>query len=136
MNKKTIFLISLLFVFLLGSSHVVSAQSFDEPYVLISVIKIDENKVDEAIDLLSDLQLSTLEKEEGCVIYDVLLGEDDPTQVFIHESYMDEKSYNLHVKSKHYQDLFAKKLSLMIKDIKTTKVFLLNFEGGYSDADI
>lgn len=111
-------------------------KAMSEPFTMISTIKIDDSKVDGAIDLLSELQLSTLENEDGCIIFDVLLGDDDPTLVFIYESYVDEAAYDKHIKNKHYNTIFVTKLKPMVKDLKTTKVFPLNFESGYSDAEI
>lgn len=130
-NRRYFILITLLLLFSLTSFGIEKYQAEGEPYVLISVFKIDEAKVDEAIDQLSDLQLNTLESEDGCLIYDVLLSDDDPTQAFVYESYESEDAYNKHVKSKHYIDIFTKKLKPLIKEATTTKVFLLNFEGGY-----
>ncbi|NLX80545.1 MAG: antibiotic biosynthesis monooxygenase [Proteiniphilum sp.] len=133
MGKNSFILTALLFVFLFGFAEVAMSQVEGEPYVKISVLKIDEAKIDGAIDLLSELQLSTLESEDGCIAYDVLLSDDDSTQAFIYESYESEDAYNKHLKSKHYIEIYTKKLKPMLKEVTTTKVFLLNFEGVYSD---
>lgn len=130
-NRRSFILITLLLVSSFTSWAVEKMHVEGEPYVLISVFKIEETKVDEAIDLLSDLQLNTLESEDGCLIYDVLLSDNDPTQVFVYESYDSEGEYSKHIKSKHYIDIFEKKLKPLLKEATTTKVFLLNFEGGY-----
>ena len=132
--KRHIFILSaLLFVSAFCNVIVANSQTEGEPYVMISVLKLDEANIDNAIDLLSDLQLITLESEEGCLIFDVLLSDEDPTKAFIYESYLSEDAYNKHMKSKHYSDVYLKKLSPMIKEANITKVFMLNFEGGYPE---
>lgn len=132
--KRHIFILSvLLFVSAFCNIIVANSHTEGEPYVMISVLEIDEAKIDDAIDLLSELQLITLESEEECLIFDVLLSDDNPAKAFIYESYSGEDAYNKHVKSKHYSDLYLKKLSPMLKEVNVTKVFMLNFEGGYSD---
>lgn len=136
MNRQIFILTTLFLVFLFGNNETSHGQTPSDPVVFISELKIVEAKVDDAIDLLSELQLETLDKEEGCAIYDVMLSDEDATKVFIYESYESEMAYNKHLKSKHYTDLFVKKIKPMLKESKTTKVFLLNFEGGYSDAEI
>lgn len=133
--KRHIFILSVL-LFVSAFCNIIVANTHTaegEPYVMISVLKIDEAKIDDAIDLLSDLQLMTLESEEGCLIFDVLLSDEDPTKAFIYESYLSEDAYNKHMKSKHYSDVYLKKLSPMIKEANITKVFMLNFEGGYPE---
>ncbi len=136
MNRQLLIFSFVVFAFLSGVDSMAHSMSENEPIVFISELKILESKTDEAIDLLSDLQLQTLEGEDGCIIYDVMISEEDATKVFIYESYESESAYNKHLKSKHYSGIFTKQLKPMLKEFKTTKVFLLNFEGGYSDAEI
>lgn len=136
MNKQFSLLYIFIVAFMLGNIDVVQAKTSEEPFAVMTAIKLNDETVDDAIELLSELQLSTIEHEDGCMIFDVLLGEDDPTDVFVYESYVNEAAYDKHLKSKHHTDIFNKKLKPLIKELKTTKVFLLNYDGGYSDEDI
>ena len=133
MRKKYYLLLCLTVFLLLFNPKELKAQN--DPYSLISAYVFDETKVDDAIDLLSELQQKTLEGEPGCLIFDVLIGEDDATAVFIYESYESETAYAAHIKKKYYLDIVSNKLKPLTKQLKTIKVFQLNFEGEMSDAE-
>ena len=135
MKKQFLFFAIAACLLLFANNSALMAQSGDDPYVLISEYTFHEAKVDDAIDLLSDLQLKTLEGETGCMVFDVLAGEEDPDTIFIYESYENENAYKIHVKKNYYVDIVTKKLKPLTKQLKTTKVFPLNFEGGMSDAE-
>lgn len=135
--KKQVFLFCALFFMLFSvNTRMLKAQTSGEPYVILVELTLDEAKVDEAIEVLSDIQLQTLENEEGCLVYDVLLSEDDPTKVFIYESYESEDAYKIHSKAPYYNAIVVKKLSPLVKYSKLTKVFPLNFDGDMGDAEI
>lgn len=135
--KKQVFLYCALFLmFFSANTRIIKAQNSGEPYVILVEFVLDEAKVDEAIELLSDIQLQTLENEEGCLIYDVLLSEEDPTKVFIYESYENEDAFKVHTKAPYYQEIVVKKLTPLIKSQKITKVFPLNFDAEMGDAEI
>ena len=135
--KKQIFLFSaLVLMLMLVNTHGLKAQNLDTPYVILVEFTFDAAKVDEAIDLLSDIQLQTLENEEGCLVYDVLLSEEDPTKVFIYESYENEAAFKKHGNTAYYKEIVAKKLKPLIKQQKITKVTPLNFEGQLNDAEV
>lgn len=135
--KKQIFLFCALFVMLISTNTgILKAQTTSEPYVILVEFILDEAKTDEAIELLSDIQLQTLENEEGCLVYDVLLCEEDSTKVFIYESYESEDAYKVHSSAPYFKEIVLKKLKPLIKSQKITKVFPLNFDGEFGDAEI
>ncbi len=135
--KNQIFLFCALFGMLFSANtRMLKAQSADEPYVILVEFTFEEAKMDEAIDLLSEIQSQTLENEEGCLVYDVLLSEEEPTKVFIYESYESENAFKVHTKAPYYNAIVVKKLTPLIKHQKVTRVFPLNFEGQYSDEEI
>ncbi|MDO5664580.1 MAG: putative quinol monooxygenase [Bacteroidia bacterium] len=136
MKKQFFLFCALFFIFFSANTHVLKAQKTSEPYVILVEFILDEAKVDEAIELLSEIQSKTLENEEGCLVYDVLLSEEDPTKVFIYESYESEKAFKTHTKAAYYNAIVVKKLLPLVKQQKITKVFPLNFEGEMSDAEI
>lgn len=119
----TLFLVS----FFYNTSTIV-AQETNDAYVVLSEINIDESNFDTVIDLLSELQQSTLDNEEGCVVFDVLLVEDNFTKIFIYESYENLSAFTSHTNSAYYKKIVNKDLKPYIKKETKTKVFPLNSE--------
>lgn len=127
--KKQILLFSVMtLLFSLVVPQTLQAQAAENPYVIITEYTLDAAKADDALDIFSELQQKTLETQESCLVYDVLVGEDDPAKVFLYESFETEADYKKHINSAYYKDLFGKKLKPLIKQAKTTKVFPLNFD--------
>lgn len=128
MKKQTIlsFLLwSLLFV---SGTVPGQAQEANDPYAIIVELTFNEQDLDTAIDLLLEAQVLTLENEEGCIVYDVLLSEDVPNTLFLYESYESEKAYRIHENSSHYKTIIKNKLTPLIKKSRTTKVVPLNLQ--------
>lgn len=136
MNKRIFLFCALFLIFLSANTRILKAQTSGEPYVILVEFALDGARVDEAIELLSDIQLQTLENEEGCLVYDVLLSEEDPAKVFIYESYESEDAYKVHSNAPYFKEIVLKKLKPLIKSQKITKVFPLNFEGESGDTEI
>lgn len=136
MNKRIFLFCALFLIFLSANTRILKAQTPGEPYVILVEFTLDGAKVDEAIELLSDIQLQTLENEEGCLVYDVLLSEEDPAKVFIYESYESEDAYKVHSNAPYFKEIVLKKLKPLIKSQKITRVFPLNFEGESGDTEI
>ncbi|OJV33044.1 MAG: hypothetical protein BGO33_00765 [Bacteroidia bacterium 43-41] len=136
MNKRIFLFCALFLIFLSANTRILKAQTSGEPYVILVEFALDGAKVDEAIELLSDIQLQTLENEEGCLVYDVLLSEEDPAKVFIYESYESEDAYKVHSNAPYFKEIVLKKLKPLIKSQKITRVFPLNFEGESGDTEI
>jgi len=112
------------------------AQNAEDPYVIIVEFSFDEQQVDSAIDLLLEVQALTLEQEEGCLIYDVLLSEEDPNTIFLYESYENEAAYKIHVNSTYYKNIVTKKLTPLIKKNRMSKVIPLNQQGDFVDEEV
>jgi hypothetical protein len=55
-------------------------------FVILVEFLLNEATLDEAIDLLSKSRRRRW-NEDGCLVYDVLLSEENPAQVFLYESY-------------------------------------------------
>ncbi len=113
--------------FFLNTSSVV-AQEAEDPYVVLSEINIDESNFDTVVDLLSELQQNTLDNEEGCVVFDVLLVEDNFTKIYIYESYESLSAFTAHTNSAYYKRIVNKDLKPYIKKETKTKVFPINSE--------
>jgi quinol monooxygenase YgiN len=110
-------------VLLMGVSvFSLKAQERDMPYVIIVEFTFSEDNVDQAIEYLVDMQTQTLDNEEGCTAYDVLLSEDDATKVFLYESYENDTAYKKHENSAYFKTLVVQKLKPLIKAQRITKV--------------
>lgn len=133
--KKQLFLAVFVVVLFSGIHAQLPAQVAETPSVFISEYVFSEEKIDKAIELLSDLQLKTLENETGCIAFDVLLSEDNPENIFIYEAYENEKAYNIHIKKIYYIEILTKKIKPLIKSVKTTKVYPINIDELMFDAD-
>lgn len=117
-----------LFLLFFHNTSTIIAQEIGDPYVVLSEIDIDESNFDVVVDLLSELQKNTLEKEEGCIVFDVLLVENDFTKIFIYESYDDLLAFSSHTNSAYYKRIVNKDLKAYIKQETKTKVFPINNE--------
>ncbi len=136
MQKQLFLFCTLFLMLLLVPPHALQAQTAGEPYVILVEFMLDEARLDEAIELLSDIQTQTLENEEGCLVYDVQLSDYKPARIFLYESYESEDAYKVHSNAPYYKEIVLKKLKPLIKSQKITKVFPLNFEDALDDAEI
>ncbi len=133
MKNQFFLFCSLILFFAFSNIGTVKAQDANEPYVILVEYTINENDIDKVVDLLTEIQLETLENEEGCLVYDVLLAEDDPTKIFIYESYENEAAFKAHTNSAHFKQIVPTKLKPLIKQEKITKLFPLNYEADFSE---
>lgn len=135
--KKQIILSFLLWSLLFVSGTLPGqAQETNDLYAIIVELTFDEQDLDTAIDLLLEAQMLTLENEEGCVVYDVLLSKDVPNTLFLYESYESEKAYKIHESSSHYKTIIVNKLTPLIKKSRTTKVVPLNLQDDLMDEEM
>lgn len=136
MKKQFIFisLIALLSVF--ANIRPVAAQTADDPYVILVEYTFDEKDIDTVIELLSEMQSQTLEKEEGCVVYDLLVSEEDPNTIFIYESYENEAAFKVHTNSDYFKAIVPTKIKPLIKKERITKVYPLNQEEELVDEEV
>lgn len=112
-----------------------TAQDADGPYVIIVEFVFDEANIDNAIELLAEMQMQTLENEEGCLAYDVLLSDDEPTKIYIYENYENEAAFKLHSNSAYFKSIVQGKLKPLIKHEKITKVTPILQDGGETGVD-
>ena len=140
MKKKLVLLMMVLFVSILAHTSAAQAQNDEDPYVIIVEFTFEERDVDKAIDLLLEMQAQTLDNEEGCLVYDVMLSEENPAKIFIYESYENEAAFTTHQRSAYHQAIITKKLTPLLKESKVTKVIPLNqdenFGEGFTDGEV
>lgn len=119
----------LLLVGIAGTPSLKAQKADDVPYVIIVEFTFSEKTVDQAIEYLIEMQTQTLDNEEGCVAYDVLLSEDDATKIFLYESYENDAAYKKHTASPYFKSIVNQKLKPLIKAQKVSKVVPLGKEG-------
>lgn len=118
----------LLLTGLFGFSPLMAQESDDVPYVIIVEFTFSEDNVDQAIEYLLEMQKQTLENEEGCSAYEVLLDENDATKVFLYESYENDAAYKKHTSSSYYKTIVTQKMKNLVKAQRVTKVVPLSKE--------
>lgn len=91
--------------------------------VLFVEFEMDEKDMNAALDLLKEMQILTLENEEGCIAYDILLSEEHSNKIFLYESYENAQAQKKHNNSPYYKDIVSGKLSRYIKGTKITKLY-------------
>ncbi len=134
--KKQIILFCVIFCMSFGANIAAAqAQNAEDPYVIIVEFTFNEKDVDKAIDLLLEMQALTLENEEGCFIYDVLLSEEDPTKIFMYENYETEAAFKAHENSTYYKTIVSGKLNPLVKGTIITKVIPLIQTDGLMDEE-
>ena len=121
------------FVLFLVNMHSLHAQN-NEAYVLLTEYTIEESNMDKAIDLLSEIQTQTLENEESCTVFEILLSDEDTSKVFVYESYESEAAYKKHAAAAYFKNN-APKLKPLVKATKKTKLIPINQEG-FSDGEV
>lgn len=136
MKKKIVLSVLFLSLYLMTNVATITAQEAEDPYVIIVEFTFDEKNVDKAIDLLLEMQTQTLVNEEGCIIYDLLLSEEDPSKIFIYESYEHAKAFKAHENSPYYKAIVTKQLAPLIKESKVTKVIPLSQEEDFNDEEM
>ena len=138
MIQKKLLLIAAIFITSVFPFYNTIAQEApqENPYVILVEYTVDETNLDTVIDLLSEMQRQTLENEDGCLVYDVLLGIDDSSKIFIYESYRNETAFRIHTNSRYFKEIVPTKLKKLIKQEKITRLSPLNFEGEMDDAEM
>ena len=129
MNQR---LLSLLFLSLsLVFTQALFAQQENEkkPVVLFVEFEFDAKNLDTALDFLTEMQEQSLENEEGCIAYDILLSEEKPNTVYIYECYESKAALKLHNDATYYKNIVEKKLKPIIKAQKILNLSPLNEMG-------
>lgn len=118
---------------LLTYANGVSAQN-DEPaaspdgVVLFVEFSFDENDLDTAIELMTQMQSQVLENEEGCLAYDLLMSEEEPNKIFVYESYENQDAVKKHNNSPYFKEIVGGKLKKLIKNQTVKMLYLINTE--------
>ena len=66
---------------------------------VVAVIKVKEDKIEEAKQFLKDLSADTLASEPGTLVYVFHQQKDDPTSFVAYEKYESEEAFKTHSKN-------------------------------------
>ncbi|HCY43215.1 MAG TPA: glyoxalase [Prolixibacteraceae bacterium] len=92
----------------------------EEQFYSTGILKIkDTTKINFTISELKKLRNLTL-SESGNILFDIKQVKNDPGKIILCECFKDEKSFNVHLSSKHFQEFI--KLDLVeLENVYTTK---------------
>jgi len=118
---------------LLTYANGVSAQNDEtaaspDGVVLFVEFSFDENDLDTAIELMTQMQSQVLENEEGCLAYDLLMSEEEPNKIFVYESYENQDEVKKHNNSPYFKEIVGGKLKKLIKNQTVKTLYLINTE--------
>lgn len=125
--KQQIFKIALLAfaIALINVSHSLAQVTLnnEKGVVLFVEFELDQKNMETALALLKEMQIQTLENEEGCIAYDILLSEEQPNKIFLYENYENTQAQREHNNSPYFKEIVSNKLPKYIKGSKIIKLY-------------
>lgn len=98
----------------------------EDPIALFLEFQFEAEDMDFAIELLTEVQNQTIENEEGCIAYDILLNEEEPNTIYLYECYENKAALDVHNNAAYYKNIVDKQLSPLIKDRRVLKLKPIN----------
>lgn len=92
-------------------------------YIVCVTFKIKRNYYDNFQLLINSNAKTSLEKEDGCLQFDVCSNLDEPEHIFLYEVYTTQGAFEEHLKSEHFL-VFNSKTADMIEE-KLVKTYNL-----------
>ena len=129
MNKHLLNTLILSIMMVLSNS--LSAQQKTIPdgeksLVLFVEFQFEAKDMDLAVELLTEMQNQTIENEEGCIAYDILLNDEEPNTIYIYECYENNAALKAHNNAPYFKRIVGDKLSSLIKAKKILKLNPIN----------
>jgi|SRR3954469_11287097 autoinducer 2-degrading protein len=88
-------------------------------YTLIVDFEVKDGTADQVLALVSENARNSVEKEPGCLQFDVMQAADNPNRLMLFEVYSDEAAFQAHGKTAHIQEFLAKARPLFVKTTMT-----------------
>ena len=88
-------------------------------YTLVVDFEVKEGTADQVLALVSENARNSVEKEPGCLQFDVMQAQDNPNRIMLFEVYADEAAFQAHGKSAHIQEFLAKARPMFVKTTMT-----------------
>jgi len=76
-------------------------------FAVCVTFKIAPDHWEDFLELMHANAAMSLEKEDGCLQFDVCTDDTRPNEVFLYEIYGSPESFQLHLQSDHFQDFDA-----------------------------
>ena len=129
MNKQVLHFILLSIIMVISNN--LSAQQKtvadnSKPIVLFVEFEFDNKDMDLAVELLTEMQNQTIENEEGCIAYDILLNDEEPNTIYLYECYENKAALDVHNNAAYYKNIVDKQLSPLIKGRRVLKLKPIN----------
>ena len=131
MNKQLLqlFIISIIVFMPNKLSAQQSKFNTDTPISLFVEFQFDTKDMDTAIQLLTNMQNKVIEYEEGCIIYDILLNDEEPNTIYLYECYENKAALDVHNNASYFKEIIEKQLVPLIKAQKIIKLHPINDVG-------
>ena len=71
-------------------------------HVVTVLFRIKSGSEQLFLERVSSQARASLEREAGCLQFDVCVGGNDPTDVFLYELYEDSAAFDLHLQTPHF----------------------------------
>ena len=132
MKKNILHLIILSIIIIMPNN--LSAQqnklsNNEKPISLFVEFQFEEKDMSLAIELLTTMQNKVIENEEGCIVYDILLSEEEPNTIYLYECYENKTALDIHNKTPYFNSIVEKQLAPLIKSQKILKLHPINDVG-------
>ncbi len=98
----------------------------EDPIALFLEFQFEAEDMDFAIELLTEVQNQTIENEEGCIAYDILLNDEEPNTIYLYECYENKAALDVHNNAAYYKNIVDKQLSPLIKEKRVLKLKPIN----------
>lgn len=128
MNQRLLFVLTIL-VSLFISNDILAQKAVnndEKPVVLFVEFEFDAKDMDQAIELLTEMQNQTIENEEGCIAYDILLHKEQPNTIYMYECYENNAAVKHHNNTAYFKSIVDKKLIPLIKNKKILTLSPIN----------
>jgi len=101
-------------------------SNIEDPIALFLEFQFEAEDMNFAIELLTEMQNQTIENEEGCIAYDILLNDEEPNTIYLYECYENKAALDVHNNAAYYKNIVDKQLSPLIKDRRVLKLKPIN----------
>ena len=83
--------------------------------VVIVDFEVKDGAADQVIALVSENARNSVEKEPGCLQFDVVQSADNPSRILLFEVYKDQAAFEAHGRTGHIKDFLEKARPLFVK---------------------
>ncbi len=129
MNKHILNIITISIMMVISNNLIAQQQKSsnnEEPVALFVEFQFEAANMNFALDLLTEVQNQTIEHEEGCIAYDILVSNEEPNTIYLYECYENEVALDAHNKASYFKEIVTKKLPSLIKKQKILKLTPIN----------